>query len=121
ARVTGKPYRLIRDAEYENAGRGGLMGKLFPWGDQPPQGRADCANPNGSPKPVGSFAPNGYGLFDMVGSMWSWCEECFDQIVKDDQAKMCYDDTLIKDVRLNPICRGGSYKTADPVALYCAY
>jgi hypothetical protein len=34
---------------------------------------------------------------------------------------MCYDETLIKDVRLNPICRGGSYKTADTSALYCAH
>jgi len=34
---------------------------------------------------------------------------------------MCYDETLIKDVRLNPICRGGSYKTADTTALYCAH
>ena len=57
----------------------------------------------------------------MAGSMWSWCEECYEQVVKSDRAKMCYDDTLIKDVRLNPICRGGSFKTADATALHCAY
>ncbi len=34
---------------------------------------------------------------------------------------MSYEDTLIKDVRLNPICRGGPYKTADPTTLYCAH
>ena len=121
ARETGKHYRLPRDAEYEKAARGGLDGKRFPWGDEPPTGRADFGNPNGSPQPVGSFTPNGYGLHDMVGSMWSWCEECFDQVVTEDRARMCYDDTLIKDVRLNPICRGGSYKTADTTALYCAH
>jgi formylglycine-generating enzyme required for sulfatase activity len=110
ARETGKPYRLLRDAEYEKASRGGLAGRRFPWGDDSPEGRADYANPQGSPKPVGSFAPNGYGLYDMSGSMWSWCEECFDQVVKEDRACMCYDDTLIRDVRLNPICRGGSFK-----------
>lgn len=120
-RVMGKPYRLPRDAEYEKAGRGGLEGKRFPWGDDSPTGRADFGNPNGSPLPVGSFPPNAYGLHDMVGSMWSWCEECFDQVVTEDRARMCYDDTLIKDVRLNPICRGGSYKTADTAALYCAH
>lgn len=121
ARAAGRPYRLVRDAEYERAARGGLEGKRFPWGDESPEGRADFANAGGSPRPVGSFAPNGYGLHDMAGSMWSWCEECFDQVVQEDRARMSYDDTLIKDVRLNPICRGGSFKTADTTVLYCAY
>jgi formylglycine-generating enzyme required for sulfatase activity len=121
ARETGKPYRLLRDAEYEHAARGGLEGKKFPWGDQPPDGRADFQNGQGAPRPVGSFPPNGFGLHDMCGSIWSWCEECFDQVVKDDRAKMCYDDTQLRDVRLNAICRGGSFKTPDPVVLQCAY
>jgi len=121
ARATGKPYRLLRDAEYEKAARGGIEGKRFPWGDDPPQGHADFGNPGGSPARVGSFPPNGYGLHDMVGSVWSWCEECFDQVVRNDHATLCYDDTLIRDVRLNPICRGGSFKTSDVTCLYCAY
>jgi formylglycine-generating enzyme required for sulfatase activity len=57
----------------------------------------------------------------MVGSMYCWCEECFDQVVKNDSAKMCYEDTLLRDVRLNAICRSGSYKTVDPASLYCAF
>jgi formylglycine-generating enzyme required for sulfatase activity len=57
----------------------------------------------------------------MAGSMWSWCEECFDQVASPDRAKLCYDDTLIRDVRMNPVLRGGSFKTADPTALHCAY
>lgn len=101
AREYGKPYRLVRDAEYEKAARGGLVGKQFPWGDEPPEGRADFGNSDGGPQPVGSLPPNGYGLYDMVGSIWSWCEECFNQVVHDDLAKMCYEDTLIKDTRLN--------------------
>jgi formylglycine-generating enzyme required for sulfatase activity len=121
ARNTGKPYRLPRDAEYEKASRGGLTGKRYPWGDEPPQGRADIANPEGSPKPVGSFAPNGYGLYDMVGSVWSWCEECYDQVARNDKATLFYDDTLIKDPRLNPICRGGSFKSGNVTWLHCAY
>ena len=103
------------------AARGGLAGKRFPWGDEEPAVRADFNNPQGAPKPVGSFPPNGYGVHDMAGSMWSWCEECFDQVASPDRAKMCYDETLIKDVRLNPICRGGSYKTAEILSMYCAY
>jgi formylglycine-generating enzyme required for sulfatase activity len=121
ARLTGKPYRLLRDAEYEKAARGGLVGKKFPWGDADPHGHADCANPDGSPKPVGSFAPNAYGLYDMAGSMWSWCEECYEQVVREDRAKMCYDDARKHEMPRNAICRGGSFKTADPMAMYCAY
>ena len=121
ARETGKPYRLVRDAEYEKAARGGLEGKRYPWGDEPPGGRADFGNPSGAPQQVGSFAPNGYGLHDMAGSIWSWCEECFDQVVKSDRARMCYEDTLIRDVRLNPICRGGSFKSSDAMVLQCAF
>lgn len=121
SRRTGRHYRLPRDAEYEKAARGALAGKRYPWGDEPPDGRADFGNPDGAPRPVGSFSPNGYGLHDMVGSVWSWCEECFDQVVKDDRAKLFYDDTLIKDPRLNPICRGGSFKTGNLTWLHCAY
>jgi len=121
ARSTAKPYRLVRDAEYEKAARGGMSGQRFPWGNEDPAGHADWSNPKGSPLPVGSFPPNEYGLHDMAGSIWSWCEECYEQVAAGDHAKMCYDDTRIRDVRLNPICRGGSFKTADPVPLYCAY
>lgn len=121
SRRTGKPYRLVRDAEYEKAARGGLVGKKHPWGDDDPKGLCDFNNPHGAPKPVGSFPPNGYGLYDMVGSMWSWCEECFNEVAAPDQAKLLYEATLIKDVRLNAVCRGGSYKTTDPVFLFCAY
>ncbi len=120
-RQTAKPYRLLRDAEYEKAARGGLEQKRFPWGDEPPNNRTDFANPNGSPRPVGSFAPNGFGLYDMVGSIWSWCEECYDQVVAHDRAKLFYEDTAIKDPRLNPICRGGSFKSSNVGWLHCAY
>jgi formylglycine-generating enzyme required for sulfatase activity len=119
-REKGKPYRLVRDAEFEKAARGGLSGKSFPWGDETPQGRCDWNNPTGSPLPVGSFPPNGYGLHDMAGSMWSWCEECYEQVASD-PSTMCYDDTQIRDTRLNPVCRGGSYKSADTTVLQCAY
>jgi formylglycine-generating enzyme required for sulfatase activity len=119
ARETAKPHRLVRDAEYEKAARGGLDGKLYPWGDNSPEGKCDYNNPNGKPLPVGSFEPNRYGIHDLAGSMWSWCEECYEQVAPD-PSKMCYDDTQIRDKRLNPVCRGGSYKSADVTVLRCA-
>jgi formylglycine-generating enzyme required for sulfatase activity len=102
-------------------GTGGARGleKGF-WATSHPKAKP-IFNPQGPPRPVGSFVPNGFGLHDMCGSMWSWCEECYDQVVKEDRATICYDDTQIRDVRLNAICRGGSFKTPDPVVLQCAY
>lgn len=120
ARLTGKPYRLPRDAEFEKAARGGLVGRRYPWGDEPPEERCDFNRPAGAPRPVGSFAPNAYGLHDMAGSMWAWCEECYQQVAPD-PAQMCYDDTQIRDTRLNAVCRGGSFKSADVTVLQCAY
>jgi formylglycine-generating enzyme required for sulfatase activity len=121
SRETNKPYRLLRDAEYEKAARGGREGQRYPWGDEQPTGRADHGRPDGAPMSVGSFPANGYGLHDVVGSIWSWCEERYDDVVSHDRANHIYDDTQIRDVRLNPVCRGGSFKTAHHMQLHCAY
>lgn len=121
SRETGQNYRLLRDAEWEKAARGGLEGQKYPWGNEGPDGRADWNNAEAAPHPVCSFQPNGYGLYDMVGSMWCWCEECFDEVAAPDKSQLSYPDTLIKDVRMNPVVRGGSYKSADPNILFCAY
>ena len=77
--------RLVRDAEYEYAARGGLDGARLPWGDAEPAGYAHFGNSDGAPLPVASFAVNGFGLHDMAGSMWCWCEERFDEVVAFDR------------------------------------
>ena len=120
SRETGKNYRLPSDAEFERAARGRLEGKRYPWGDDEPKGKCDFANPQGSPLVVGSFAPNGYGLHDMSGCVWEWCGDRYDELAAD-KAVNQYDDTLMRDLRQNPICRGGSFKTANPSQLQCAY
>ncbi len=86
--LTGERYRLPTEAEWEAASRGGLIGQSFPLGNQPPeQGRNFMANYNPNPydkdgflfsAPVGSFPPNGYGLFDMAGNVAEWCADWYE-------------------------------------------
>jgi formylglycine-generating enzyme required for sulfatase activity len=78
--MTGKPYRLLSEAEYEYAARGGTQ-TAYPWGDQIGVGNADCNGcgsrwDNIQPAPVGSFAANRFGLYDMVGNTNAWIEDC---------------------------------------------
>ncbi len=70
--------RLPTEAEWEWAARGGLEKKRFPWGGEPPtRARALFGQFDGT-KPVGSYAPNGYGLFDMAGNVWEWTSDFYD-------------------------------------------
>ena len=70
--------RLPTEAEWEYAARGGLDGKRYPWGDQPPT--IETANYDeivGETTVVGSYPANGYGLYDMGGNLSEWCQDWF--------------------------------------------
>jgi formylglycine-generating enzyme required for sulfatase activity len=96
-------YRLPTEAEWEKAARGGLIGQRFPWGNTISESQANYEGAStfygdtspsydlgpigynaafatgGQPytSPVGSFAPNAYGLYDMAGNVWAWCWDWF--------------------------------------------
>ena len=79
--VTGKTYRLLSESEYEYATRAGTT-TTYPWGNDinlDGQVMANCSNCGKKwvhPSPVGSFPPNRFGLYDMVGNVWEWVEDC---------------------------------------------
>jgi sulfatase modifying factor 1 len=78
SRAQGERYRLPTEAEWERAARGGVEGKLFPWGDGPPESLPEyrCRWANG-PEPVGGSDPNGFGLRDMCANVHEWCSDRF--------------------------------------------
>ena len=82
---------LPGEAEWEFAARGGLERAIFTWGNEPEPGGQVMANTwqgefpwqnllkDGYERtsPVGTFPPNGYGLFDMAGNVWEWTNDWY--------------------------------------------
>lgn len=84
-KVTGVTHKLPSEDQWEAAARGGLVGQPYPWGAEAPDAggvfRANLKNDRTArdgflfSAPVGSFPPNGYGLYDMAGNVSEWCQD----------------------------------------------
>lgn len=94
---------LPTEADWEFAARGGLSGAVYVWGDEfSPKGRLlantwqgefpwQNLNADGyeGTSPVGSFPPNGYGLYDMAGNVWEWTSDFFTPHDAEEPAHSC--------------------------------
>lgn len=84
SRMTGKPYRLLSEAEWEYVARAGSAA-AYSWGEEVRANGQAMANCDGcgsvhggrEPAPVGSFAANAFGLHDLHGNVWEWVEDCY--------------------------------------------
>ena len=126
--------RLPTEEEWEYAARDGTDETFFPWGNSIDSGKANYRYQGESffagvwrllgfrkigTKPVGRYAPNGFGLYDMIGNVREWTKSDY-RLYKGAPAGINLKElTYIEDgkTKYKKVFRGGSWETSNPVFL----
>ena len=101
----GVTYRLPTEAEWEYACRAGTTTDLY-WGESWDDTLSWVGMPTaGETKVVGTKPPNPWGLYDMIGNVWEWCEDAYGPYSAEDQTDPAPTDGAMR------VCRGGGAYT----------
>jgi len=112
SKQTGKRYRLLSEAEWEYAARGGTTTSFW-WGTKAGTGNAhcfDCKSEYNTSKPakVGTYKPNQFGLYDTAGNVYEWVHDCYHRDYKDAPVDGSVWEGGDCEVR---VVRGGAYRS----------
>ncbi|MFP4164850.1 MAG: formylglycine-generating enzyme family protein [Chitinispirillaceae bacterium] len=94
--------KLPTETQWEYAAKGGKQSR-YSWGNASPSG-SRCGLK--APHSVGSFAPNGFGLFDMTGNVWEWTADYYD---KNSYAESGKEDSEGSEAGFYRVLRGGGW------------
>ena len=109
---TGHQYRLLTEAEWEFAARAGTN-RPFAMGETIDETRANYGSFFARPRPIGSYAPNRFGLFDMHGNVWEWVQDCLERTYT--RAPTDASQAVETSGCAWRVLRGGSWSNARPL------
>ena len=131
SKKTGKRYRLPTESEWEYAARAGSVTARY-WGDDPVQAcrfanvadqsrfqtwgfgqKHECTDGHYFTAPAGGYAPNRFGLYDMLGNAWEWTEDCWNASYAGAPAD---GSAWLTGDCAQRVCRGGSWSTVPRFA-----